>query len=99
MNAGIHDVSELDWVSMDTVNAQMIKKHPQARLNLSIVIPQKVNFTSIIRDPYLEEFGQLAQNLIKAKSVKLYYIGNENDSQCGFFVQKVITFISDLSNI
>tara|TARA_E500000331_G_C17194060_1_gene686235 strand:+ start:237 stop:527 length:291 start_codon:yes stop_codon:yes gene_type:complete len=28
MNAGIHDVNEVDWVSMDTVNAQMIKKHP-----------------------------------------------------------------------
>ena len=47
-------------------------------------------------NPYLNNFDQPIRNLIKAKLVKVYYIGNENRSQCGFFVQKVITSMSGL---
>ena len=47
-------------------------------------------------NPYLNNFDQPIRNLIKDKLVKVYYIGNENRSQCGFFVQKVITSMSGL---
>ena len=47
-------------------------------------------------NPYLNNFDQPIRNLIKAKLVKVYYIGNENRSQCSFFVQKVITSMSGL---
>ena len=47
-----------------------------------------------MRDPYLNNFDQPTRNLIQASSVKVYYIDNENRSQCSFFGQKVITSMS-----